>query len=77
MITQQTLFRKHEILSQCWLMLVHRVRRWPNIKPTLAQCLVAPGAHLMDNNSCTAGTLYTLPATFERNHLRFMHYFPV
>ena len=24
-------------------MLVHRLRRWPNIKPTMAQCLVFAG----------------------------------
>ena len=25
-------------------MFVHRLRRWPNIKPTLTQCLVLAGA---------------------------------
>ena len=28
-------------------MLVHRLRRWPNIKPTMAQCLVFAGLVLM------------------------------
>ena len=31
---------KHKTLTQCWLMLVHHLRRWPNINPTLVQCLV-------------------------------------
>ena len=37
------------MLGQCCInvgpMLVHRLRRWPNIGPTLAQCNVFAGIH--------------------------------
>ena len=30
-------------LASVGLMLAHRLRRWPNIKPTLSECLVLAG----------------------------------
>ena len=30
-------------LTQCWPMLAHNLRRQPNIKPALVQCLVFAG----------------------------------
>ena len=35
--------RKHNTLNQCWLNVAHRLRRWPNIQPTLFQCVVFAG----------------------------------
>ena len=44
-------------------MLVHRLRRWPNIKPTMAQCLVfACILHIyraLDFNPLTANDDYS------------------
>ena len=34
---------KHNTLNHVGLMLGHRLRRWPNIKPTLLQCVVFAG----------------------------------
>ena len=33
------------------LMLGHRLRRWPNIKPTLAQCIVFAGINYRDRST--------------------------
>ena len=35
--------RKHEPLPNIGLMLAHRLRRWPLIKPKLAECVVSTG----------------------------------
>ena len=42
---------KHETFSQCWFDVGPRLRRWPNIKPTLAERLVLArkGAGTRDN----------------------------
>ena len=34
---------RHKALTQSWLTLVHDLRRWSNVKPTLIQCLVSAG----------------------------------
>ena len=38
------------------LMLGHRLRRWPNIKPTLFQCVVFAGTWYMDKYHCVITT---------------------
>ena len=42
--TPQMLYpSKHDTLNNVGLMLAHCLRRWPNIKPTLFQCVVFSG----------------------------------
>ena len=41
--TQKSIPSKLEALVQCWLMLAHRLQRWPNINQPLGQRLVFAG----------------------------------
>ena len=42
-VSDSTQPSKHEALSHCWFNVGHRRRRWSNIEPTLAECLVFAG----------------------------------
>ena len=49
--------KKHNIWSNVGLLLGHRLRRWPNTKPTLVQNIVFAGC-------CLFGNTYNVQAYF-------------
>ena len=60
---------KHETSSNIAGMLGHRLRRWPNIKTTLVQCVaccVVPPGHIIRASGVWTKINWTLPATRHR-----------